>query len=116
MTLSMVNDCNKVHMTATWQPPQQPQPLATACLISHRVASGGCRKLSIMHDWEQLPHFGAELFNILTEVLPGYAKILKARKELSDSMDVDPPPAEPTGTGGRESSNMDVDLPALPPI
>jgi hypothetical protein len=77
------------------------------------------RLWGVMHDWEQLPLFGAELFKILMEVLPalGYAEILEARKEPSDSMDVDDPSlAEPTRAGSRtqESSNMEVDPP--PPL
>ncbi|KAJ7867729.1 P-loop containing nucleoside triphosphate hydrolase protein [Mycena olivaceomarginata] len=75
----------------------------------------------IMHDWEHLPFFGDDLFELLGEVLPGYAEILDARKKTSDPMDVDPPPTAPAETGAaRESSNMDVDPPAplrilLPP-
>ncbi|KAJ7869665.1 hypothetical protein B0H13DRAFT_1896559 [Mycena leptocephala] len=32
--------------TSYIRPPQQPQPPVNACLISHRVASGGCRDVS----------------------------------------------------------------------
>jgi hypothetical protein len=66
------------------------------------------RLWGIMHDWEHLPLFGEDLFNLLTQVLPGYAAILKARQELSDCMDVDPPLTE-TGGPTADSSNMDVD-------
>jgi hypothetical protein len=44
VALSMGNRCKKVHTAAAWQPPNQPQPLVTACPISHQVASGGCKE------------------------------------------------------------------------
>ncbi|KAJ7660021.1 P-loop containing nucleoside triphosphate hydrolase protein [Mycena olivaceomarginata] len=68
------------------------------------------RLWGIMHDWEHLPLLGADFFKLLSEVLPGYAEILNARKEASDFMDVDPPLTIPVEAGGaaRESSNMDV--------
>jgi hypothetical protein len=74
----------------------------------------------IMHDWEHLLLFGDDLFELLGEVLPGYAEILDARK-TSDPMDVDSPPTAPNETGAtRKSSNMDAGPPVplrilLPP-
>ncbi|KAJ6609791.1 hypothetical protein B0H10DRAFT_2225591 [Mycena sp. CBHHK59/15] len=68
------------------------------------------RLWGIMHDWEHLPLLGADLFKLLSEILPGYAEILNARKEASDRMDVDPPLTAPVDGGAtQESSNMDVD-------
>jgi hypothetical protein len=69
-----------------------------------------------MHDWEYLPQLGKDLFKLLSEVLPGYAEILSARKAASDSMHIDPPPTahSKTGSATRESSDMDIDPP--PPL
>jgi hypothetical protein len=76
------------------------------------------RLWGIMHDWEHLPRLGADLFELLSEVLPGYAEILNARKEASDCMDIDPPLTAPVKAAAatQGSSSMDVEpRPPLPP-
>ncbi|KAJ7854440.1 P-loop containing nucleoside triphosphate hydrolase protein [Mycena olivaceomarginata] len=69
------------------------------------------RLWGIMHDWEHLPQLGADLFELLGEVLPGYAEILNARKEASDCMEIDPPLTTPVRAAAatQGSSNMDVE-------
>jgi hypothetical protein len=77
------------------------------------------RLWGIMHDWEHLPQLGADLFELLGEVLPGYAEILNGRKEASDCIDIDPPLTTPVRAAAatQGSSNMDVEpRPPLPPL
>ncbi|KAF7341572.1 Nucleoside triphosphate hydrolase protein [Mycena sanguinolenta] len=65
------------------------------------------RLWGLMHDWEFLSLLGEDLFELLGQVLPEYAEILIARKEV-DPMDVDPPlpaPAEAAGVAPHSSNS-----------
>ncbi|KAJ7306176.1 P-loop containing nucleoside triphosphate hydrolase protein [Mycena albidolilacea] len=68
------------------------------------------RLWGIMCDWKYLDKLGADLFEILTQVLPGYAEIINDRKEgtVPTTIDVDPPPSTPA-----DPSDMDVDPPRV---
>ncbi|KAJ6463097.1 P-loop containing nucleoside triphosphate hydrolase protein [Mycena vulgaris] len=82
------------------------------------------RLWGVLHDWKYLALFGEDLFEILDNVLPGYAEIIRARaprteaSTVSDSMDVDPNDPAPeaakiaSGSSQQPSDRMDIDSPA----
>jgi hypothetical protein len=69
-----------------------------------------------MHDWEHLPQLCADLFKLLSEVLPGYAEILNAHKEASDCMVIDLPLTAPVKAAAVTQGSSSMDFEPRPPL
>lgn len=69
-----------------------------------------------MHDWEYLEQFGKDLFNLLTQVMPEFTRILNDRKqESSEEPDFQPDSEDRTDTSGPMEINVPTAVLDVPP-